>query len=442
MAVWPVPLSPAGTAPVISSKYGTRDTAYHYGSDIMWKRPTKGETALPEYSPGYWLADGTVALAFADGVVTTADATGKPYRVRIDHGNGLESQYIHLFSLKVKKGDRVREGQPVGVIGHNPDGYRLNHLHFEVIYKGNKIDPASVLAQATAVAAPTNGWLKAAGVLLPAAAIGLGGWWWRSQRRRPLRGLGEPVIKLTALERDTVELFTDLVREYGQMLIDVGDDGWLASEAPQLTPHGLDLGPGGFPNKAALEDLDERMREADLSPSERRAAGRVLKKIRGARKVFRPRPSVRERRFAERCANLEWHEAESAGQVDIWLEDDHADAATMRLMLPYRGNKLVVTDIEVKPKYRNCGLATRMYERAAAIACGRGLRLASDTTRTTMSETFWKKQVRKGRATCAMPGPAWHITGYGRGAQRVGEWPCGTYAMKRPCLTSGLDDAA
>ncbi|UCC74969.1 MAG: M23 family metallopeptidase [Gemmatimonadota bacterium] len=182
MPVWPVPLSPTGAPPVISSKYGPRETKYHYGADIMWKRPSRGTASLPEYSAGYWLKDGTQALAFADGVVTAADTKGKPYRVRIDHGNGLESQYIHLFSLKVRKGQRVREGQAIGAIGHNPDGYKLNHLHFEIIFRGDKINPASMLAKSAAVDAPTGTWLKVLGIGLPVVAIGIGVWMWRGRR--------------------------------------------------------------------------------------------------------------------------------------------------------------------------------------------------------------------------------------------------------------------
>lgn len=46
------------------------------------------------------------------------------------------------------------------------------------------------------------------------------------------------------------------------------------------------------------------------------------------------------------------------------------------------------------------GIGTKMYERAARIACKARAPLASDATRTKYSEGFWGKQAKKGRATC------------------------------------------
>lgn len=100
-----------------------------------------------------------------------------------------------------------------------------------------------------------------------------------------------------------------------------------------------------------------------------------------------------------------------------------------------RGDKLEVSFIETNEDYRRCGVGTRLYQAALAEACQRGLRLASDTTRTPMSEGFWAKQVRKGRASC---------TSTGDGAERLTEtfrpsgkrWPCRQYAMAEVCPAS------
>jgi hypothetical protein len=45
-----------------------------------------------------------------------------------------------------------------------------------------------------------------------------------------------------------------------------------------------------------------------------------------------------------------------------------------------------------------CGVGTRLYEALAREACDRGVRLRSDSSRSTYSEGFWKKQEGKGRA--------------------------------------------
>lgn len=47
-----------------------------------------------------------------------------------------------------------------------------------------------------------------------------------------------------------------------------------------------------------------------------------------------------------------------------------------------------------------CGIGTKLYEQIAAAMCKQGLRLASDTGRSRYAESFWKKQVKKGRAEC------------------------------------------
>lgn len=46
------------------------------------------------------------------------------------------------------------------------------------------------------------------------------------------------------------------------------------------------------------------------------------------------------------------------------------------------------------------GLGTWLYTAAAQFACKHGAQLTSDDKRSRFSEGFWKKQARKGRATC------------------------------------------
>lgn len=60
---------------------------------------------------------------------------------------------------------------------------------------------------------------------------------------------------------------------------------------------------------------------------------------------------------------------------------------------------VTVSMIQVEPGRLRQGLATRLYEAAAADACRRWRRpLASDTSREPEAAAFWKKQVTKGRA--------------------------------------------
>lgn len=100
---------------------------------------------------------GVVVTAAAEGVVlgVRKDMKDIDYRkrdrdlirrkecgngVRIRHENGWVTQYCHLKrnSLKVKKGDKVKTGDVLGLVGNS--GLTIYpHLHFQVEY----IDPAS-----------------------------------------------------------------------------------------------------------------------------------------------------------------------------------------------------------------------------------------------------------------------------------------------------------
>lgn len=53
----------------------------------------------------------------------------------------------------------------------------------------------------------------------------------------------------------------------------------------------------------------------------------------------------------------------------------------------------------VLDEYRRRRVATKLYRRAAHEACKRGAPLCSDTERSVMSNSFWKKQFAKKRAT-------------------------------------------
>ena len=64
-------------------------------------------------------------------------------------------------------------------------------------------------------------------------------------------------------------------------------------------------------------------------------------------------------------------------------------------------NAPFVSLVSVTENLQRCGLATRLYTKAAKYACDNLRRpLQSDTLRTAASDGFWRKQVSKGRAGC------------------------------------------
>jgi hypothetical protein len=61
--------------------------------------------------------------------------------VKIDHGNGVETVYVHVSKLKVKTGDDVSRGQQLAAI-HGAVGNAVEpQLHFELRLDGEATDP-------------------------------------------------------------------------------------------------------------------------------------------------------------------------------------------------------------------------------------------------------------------------------------------------------------
>jgi murein DD-endopeptidase MepM/ murein hydrolase activator NlpD len=163
MPVFPVPIL-AGAMPTISDRYGYSATRgrLHAGSDIMYRRPSAGAESLPVYAKNYYMPNGVPAMAYDDGRVTRADFIDTGGRVEIQHANGISSKYFHLSRMNVQPGQLVSAGDVVGTISHNPVGYALNHLHFEIHKGGNAVDPAPYLAAARLKDRPVNLLLMAA----------------------------------------------------------------------------------------------------------------------------------------------------------------------------------------------------------------------------------------------------------------------------------------
>ena len=86
---------------------------------------------------------GARVVAPADGVVTlAADApfTLEGNLLIINHGMGLDSAFLHLSKIFVKKGDAIRQGQLIGAIGMTGRATGP-HLHWGMKWKDERIDP-------------------------------------------------------------------------------------------------------------------------------------------------------------------------------------------------------------------------------------------------------------------------------------------------------------
>lgn len=88
-------------------------------------------------------ASGTPFVAPADGVVVLAAQTPfslEGHLLMIDHGNGLNSAFLHCSKLAVREGDVVRQGQYIGNIGATGRATGP-HLHWGIKWRDARLDP-------------------------------------------------------------------------------------------------------------------------------------------------------------------------------------------------------------------------------------------------------------------------------------------------------------
>lgn len=110
----------------ISSRFGPRWGRMHQGIDIA-------------------VNTGTPVRASAQGRVTFAGWNGGyGYLVIVDHGNNVETRYAHLSRIAVKVGQYVSRGTVIGYSG-NTGNSTGPHLHFEIRYKGQAVNPLNYL---------------------------------------------------------------------------------------------------------------------------------------------------------------------------------------------------------------------------------------------------------------------------------------------------------
>ena len=116
------------------------------GSRFGWRiDPFNGRQAL-HTGLDFQATVGMPIVAAAGGVVVTSEAHPEyGNMVEIDHGNGLVSRYAHASRLIARKGDLVKRGQKIALVGTTGRSTGP-HLHFEVLVQGVHQDPGKFLA--------------------------------------------------------------------------------------------------------------------------------------------------------------------------------------------------------------------------------------------------------------------------------------------------------
>ena len=88
---------------------------------------------------------GTPIIASRSGKIVFATWNKSAgYYVKIDHGDGFASVYMHMTHYIVKKGETVKAGQTIGYVGSTGTSTG-NHLHFGISYKGTYVNPAKYI---------------------------------------------------------------------------------------------------------------------------------------------------------------------------------------------------------------------------------------------------------------------------------------------------------
>ncbi len=120
----------------LSSEFGVRESPFHSGEKMHNGVDIAADIGTPVY-------------ATADGVVSFAGVNGSYGNyVRINHGFGIATRYGHNAELLVKRGQKVRRGDQIGIIGVT--GRTTGpHVHYEILVKEQAVDPAHFFFEET-----------------------------------------------------------------------------------------------------------------------------------------------------------------------------------------------------------------------------------------------------------------------------------------------------
>ncbi|SFT66210.1 Peptidase family M23 [Lishizhenia tianjinensis] len=114
-----------------ASGFGWRIDPVYKTRKMHWGMDFTADIGAEVYSTG----DGVVVE-----VVTNSWGYGK--EIVIDHGFGYRTRYAHLSKFEVKRGDKVKRGDLIGLVGSTGKSTGP-HLHYEVEKDGHKVNPVN-----------------------------------------------------------------------------------------------------------------------------------------------------------------------------------------------------------------------------------------------------------------------------------------------------------
>lgn len=103
------------------------------------------KTVRPHRGTDYAANTGTPVWASGDGrVIASGFTAANGNYVVIQHGNNIQTKYLHLHKRHVKKGDRVRQRQMIGSVGSTGLS-TAPHLHYEFLLNGVHRNPRTIV---------------------------------------------------------------------------------------------------------------------------------------------------------------------------------------------------------------------------------------------------------------------------------------------------------
>ena len=105
------------------------------------------KTVKPHRGTDYAASTGTPVWAAGNGgVIPPSYTNANGNYVIIQHGNNIQTKYLHLQKRYVSKGDRVRQKQKIGTVGST--GFSTApHLHYEFLLDGVHRNPRTILGK-------------------------------------------------------------------------------------------------------------------------------------------------------------------------------------------------------------------------------------------------------------------------------------------------------
>lgn len=154
---WPVSIYDGKRYPVVSDGYHARESGFHAGVDICFRRLSTDPPFDPKHpghdgTKGFYSPEDAEIISCSEGKVYSVKKNSRGMSVVVDRGDfAYYYQHLQLEGIQVQKGDIVKPGTKLGLMGYDiaPGANPFRHLHFEIWKGGPKdhINPEPLLRQ-------------------------------------------------------------------------------------------------------------------------------------------------------------------------------------------------------------------------------------------------------------------------------------------------------